>query len=92
MAYESKLVMPAHYAALDQEEAAYVDGGGALLTALGLYGAYSVYNNLRDYIQNNTQQVQQFQKSVASGLNSFFSVFEKFAVLKVSFDILKMIF
>ncbi len=91
MAYENKMVMPAHYAAIGQDEAANVEGGGWLLTALGVYGAYSVYTNLCDYVKNNTQAVQQFQNSLASGFNSFLGVFEKFAVVKVAFDIIKMI-
>lgn len=88
----SQIVMPANYASIDSREASELDGGGFLLTALGIYGAYSAYNGISDYIKNNTQAVQQFQKSLASAFNSFFSVFEKFAVLKVSFDIFKMIF
>lgn len=91
MTYEGKIVMPANYAAIESEEASRLEGGGFFLTALGVYGAYSVYVNLCDYIKNNTQKVQEFQKSVATGLSSFFSVFEKFAVLKVSFDIIKAI-
>lgn len=91
MTYENKMVMPSRYAAITPEEASDVEGGGFLLTALGIYGAYSVYNSFSNYVKNNTQAVQQFQKSLASGLSSFLSVFEKFAVLKVSFDIIKAI-
>lgn len=90
--HNTKMVMPANYAVIDQQEASNLEGGGFLLTALGVYGAYSVYNSFKDYVKNNTHVVQQFQKSLASGFSSFLSVFEKFAVLKVSFDIFKAIF
>lgn len=92
MRYETKMILPADCTVIDQEDASRIDGGGFLLTALGIYGAYSVYNNFKEYVNNNSQVVQQFQKSLAAGFSSFLSVFEKFAVLKVSFDILKMIF
>lgn len=90
--YNSNLSMPANYIAIDPVEASSVDGGGLLLTVLGIYGAYSVYENVRNFVNNNTQVVQQFQKSLASAFDSFLGVFEKFAVLKVSFDIFKTIF
>lgn len=90
--HETRLVMPANCVAIDQNEAAGLEGGGFLLTALGLYGAYSAYNSFNNYVKNNTQAVQSFQKSLAASFSSFLNVFEKFAVLKVSFDIFRAIF
>lgn len=89
---ERGLLMPANYTAVDSKEAASLEGGSFLLTALGIYGAYAAYTNFLDYVKNNTQKVQEFQSSLASGFSSFLNVFEKLAVLKVGYDILKWIF
>lgn len=94
MTYQSNLVLPVKYAAIDQEEATYLDGGElsvgtVAFTALGIYGAYMVYTNLRSYVQQNREQVK---SSVTSGASTFMNVFEKVAVLKLAYEVLTFIF
>jgi hypothetical protein len=86
------LALPAHYAAIEPEEAVYLDGGISLLsvavTGFAIYGAYCAYTNINAYLESNPSVSEQLQQTASSALRVFITAFTTIAVVKLSYDII----
>jgi hypothetical protein len=86
------LALPAHYAPVSAQEAVYLDGGfgvsSVVLTGFAIYGAYSAYNNISAYLDNNPSVSESIQQAASSALRLFVTAFTAVAVVKLSYDII----
>jgi hypothetical protein len=90
--HSNVLALPAHYAAVDPEEAVYLDGGigviSVAVTGFAIYGAYCAYTNISTYLENNPSVSEKLQQTASSALRMFVTAFTAVAVVKLSYDII----